>query len=43
MWYDTVHEVIDTHKPEIIVVNAEDNQFFEGSSLIMGKNDVYEV
>lgn len=30
-------------KPEIIVVIAGDNQFFEGGSLIMGKDDVYEV
>jgi L-ascorbate metabolism protein UlaG (beta-lactamase superfamily) len=43
VWYDAVHEVIDTHKPEIIVVNAGDNQFFEGGSLVMGKDDVYEV
>ncbi|MFC7391629.1 MBL fold metallo-hydrolase [Scopulibacillus cellulosilyticus] len=43
VWYKAVQEVIDTHKPEIIVVNAGDNQFFEGGSLVMGKDDVYEV
>ncbi|WP_050184371.1 MBL fold metallo-hydrolase [Domibacillus robiginosus] len=43
VWYDAVQEVIDTHKPEVIVVNAGDNQFFEGGSLVMGKDDVYEV
>ncbi|HZH60343.1 MAG TPA: MBL fold metallo-hydrolase [Metabacillus sp.] len=43
VWYDAVQEVIDTHKPEVIVVNAGDNQFFQGGSLIMGKDDVYEV
>ena len=43
VWYEAVQEVIDTHKPEIIVVNAGDNQFFEGGSLVMGKDDVYEV
>ncbi|MCW9134127.1 MBL fold metallo-hydrolase [Bacillus paramycoides] len=43
VWYEAVQEVIDTHKPEVIVVNAGDNQFFEGGSLIMGKDDVYEV
>ncbi|GGB44316.1 MBL fold metallo-hydrolase [Fictibacillus barbaricus] len=43
VWYGAVQEVIDTHKPEIIVVNAGDNQFFEGGSLVMGKDDVYEV
>jgi L-ascorbate metabolism protein UlaG (beta-lactamase superfamily) len=43
VWYNAVQEVIDTHKPDIIVVNAGDNQFFEGGSLVMGKEDVYEV
>ncbi|MED4116636.1 MBL fold metallo-hydrolase [Priestia megaterium] len=43
VWYDAVQEVIDTHKPEIIVVNGGDNQFFEGGSLVMGKEDIYEV
>ncbi|MEC0180636.1 MBL fold metallo-hydrolase [Paenibacillus peoriae] len=43
VWYEAVREVIDTHKPEIIVVNGGDNQFFEGGSLIMGKDDIYEV
>ena len=40
---DAVKRVIDTYAPDIIVVNAGDNQFFEGGSLIMGKDDVYEV
>ncbi len=43
VWYEEVHNIIDTHKPGIIVVNAGDNQFFEGGSLVMGKEDVYEV
>ncbi|RDX01175.1 MBL fold metallo-hydrolase [Listeria kieliensis] len=43
VWYDAVQEVIDTHKPEIIVVNAGDNQFLEGGSLVMNEKDVYEV
>lgn len=43
VWYEEVQTVIETHKPEIIVVNAGDNQFFEGGSLVMGKDDVYEV
>jgi L-ascorbate metabolism protein UlaG (beta-lactamase superfamily) len=43
VWYDAVQEVIDTHKPEIIVVNAGDNQFLVGGSLVMGKDDVFEV
>lgn len=43
VWYDEVQKVIDTYKPAIIVVNAGDNQFNEGGSLVMGKEDVYEV
>jgi L-ascorbate metabolism protein UlaG (beta-lactamase superfamily) len=43
VWYDAVQEVIDTHKPEVIVVNAGDNQFLQGGSLVMDKDDVYEV
>ncbi|WP_163539558.1 MBL fold metallo-hydrolase [Gracilibacillus sp. YIM 98692] len=43
VWYDAVQEVINAHKPEIIVVNAGDNQFNIGGSLVMGKDDVYEV
>ncbi|MEC0271940.1 MBL fold metallo-hydrolase [Peribacillus frigoritolerans] len=43
VWYEGINEEIDTHKPEIIVVNAGDNQFIQGGSLIMGKDDVYEV
>lgn len=43
VWYEAVQEVIDTHKPEIIVVNGGDNQFLEGGSLVMGKDDIYEV
>ncbi|MBZ6489555.1 MBL fold metallo-hydrolase [Priestia aryabhattai] len=43
VWYDGVQEVIDTHKPEVIVVNGGDNQFLEGGSLVMGKEDIYEV
>ncbi|MGA5690645.1 MBL fold metallo-hydrolase [Cytobacillus pseudoceanisediminis] len=43
VWYEEVQKVIETNKPEVIVVNAGDNQFFQGGSLIMGKDDVYEV
>ncbi|MFK7676428.1 MBL fold metallo-hydrolase [Priestia megaterium] len=43
VWYDEVQKVIDTHKPEIIVVNGGDNQFFKGGSLVMGKEDIYKV
>jgi L-ascorbate metabolism protein UlaG (beta-lactamase superfamily) len=43
VWYDAVQEVIETHKPDIIVVNGGDNQFLQGGSLVMGKEDIYEV
>ncbi|WP_010530199.1 MBL fold metallo-hydrolase [Lentibacillus jeotgali] len=43
VWYEGVQEEIETHQPEIIVVNAGDNQFLEGGSLVMGKDDGYEV
>lgn len=43
VWYEGVQKVIDVHKPEILVVNAGDNQFLEGGSLVMGKEDVYSV
>ncbi|MEK5040427.1 MBL fold metallo-hydrolase [Sporosarcina sp. FSL K6-3457] len=43
VWYRAVQEVIETHMPEIIVVAGGDNQFLEGGSLVMGKDDIYEV
>ncbi|MES9689608.1 MBL fold metallo-hydrolase, partial [Bacillus sp. JJ353] len=43
VWYDAVQEEIDAHQPDIIVVNGGDNQFYEGGSLVMGKEDVYET
>lgn len=43
VWYEAVQEVIFKNTPEIIVANAGDNQLFEGGSLVMGKDDVYEV
>lgn len=43
VWYEGVQEEIEKHRPEIIVVNAGDNQFNEGGSLVMGKDDIYKV
>jgi L-ascorbate metabolism protein UlaG (beta-lactamase superfamily) len=43
VWNNDVQEALETHKPEIIVVNGGDNQFPEGGSLVMGKNDIYKV
>lgn len=43
VWYDAVGHTIKVHKPEVIVVNAGDNQFNQGGSLVMNENDVHEV
>lgn len=43
VWYQAVHEELVKHHPEVIVLNAGDNQFLEGGSLVMGKEDVYSV
>ncbi len=43
VWYEAIQEVIDTHKPEIIIVNGGDNQILELGSLVMGKEDILEV
>lgn len=43
VWYSAIEEEINTHQPDIIVVNGGDNQFLEGGSLVMGKEDIYEV
>jgi len=43
VWYEAVQDTIETHKPEIIVVNGGDNQFLQGGSLVMGKEDIYNV
>ena len=43
VWYEGVQEELSTYKPDIIVVNGGDNQFIEYGSLIMGKEDIYEV
>ncbi|MBY0029728.1 MBL fold metallo-hydrolase [Priestia aryabhattai] len=43
VWYSSVEEEITTHQPDVIVVNGGDNQFLEGGSLVMRKEDIYEV
>ncbi|UTR15291.1 MBL fold metallo-hydrolase [Salipaludibacillus sp. LMS25] len=43
VWNQYVQESIETHNPEIIVVNGGDNQLPEGGSLFMGKDDIYDV
>lgn len=43
VWYDRIEDEIQTHQPEIIVLNAGDNKRVDYGSLIMGKEDTYEV
>ncbi|WP_336758156.1 MBL fold metallo-hydrolase [Paenibacillus sp. USHLN196] len=43
VWYEVVKNEISSHTPEIIVLNAGNNSFHDWGSLIMGKEDVYEV
>lgn len=41
--YEGVQEALDLHKPDIVIVNGGDNQFFFGGQLIMNKKDIYEL
>lgn len=43
VWYEGIQNEIDAHTPDIIVVNAGNNVWQNLGSLIMGKEDVYEV
>lgn len=43
VWYSEVENTINEYKPEVIVVNAGDNQFNQGGSLVMDADDVYNV
>ncbi|MBU9673741.1 MBL fold metallo-hydrolase [Planococcus sp. CP5-4] len=43
VWYEGVQQEIDAHQPEVIVLNAGDNQFTEGGSLVMDKEDVLQT
>jgi L-ascorbate metabolism protein UlaG (beta-lactamase superfamily) len=43
VWYSAIKKTINKYKPEIIIVNGGDNQFYEGSSLIMNGYDIYQV
>lgn len=43
VWYAGVQNAIDRFHPEIIVVNAAHAQFYDGTPIIMGADDVYQV
>ena len=43
VWFEGVQQAIDQHGPDVIVVNGGDNQFAQGGSLVMGKDDIKQV
>lgn len=47
IWYEGVQENIDTHRPDVIILNSCDARMIEPTlgetSIIMGKDDVYKV
>jgi len=43
VWYEGVQEALGQHKPEVVVLNGGDNQFFFGGQLVMNKKDIHEV
>lgn len=43
VWYGEVEKTLDKHKPDVVIVNAGDNQFFFGGQLIMGKHEVKKI
>lgn len=43
VWYEGVQQELEKHNPDIVVVNAGDNQFVGSGQLIMGKKEVKKV
>jgi len=43
VWYEGVQEALDHHKPEVVILNGGDNQFFFGGQLVMNKADIFQV
>ncbi|MCX2473519.1 MBL fold metallo-hydrolase [Pedobacter sp. MC2016-05] len=43
VWYEGVQEALDHHRPEVVVLNGGDNQFFFGGQLVMNKTDIFQV
>lgn len=43
VWFEGVQQALVQYQPEVIVVNGGDNQFAQGGSLVMGKDDIYQV
>ena len=43
VWFSGVEKTLKQHKPEVVIINAGNNQFIEGGPLIMGADDVLKV
>lgn len=43
VWYESVAETIERHRPRVAVVNAGGAEFTEGGLIVMGVDDVREV
>ncbi|MGL1835105.1 MBL fold metallo-hydrolase [Rhodocyclaceae bacterium SMB388] len=43
VWYEGVNESLQKHVPEVIVLNSGDARVLPDESIIMGKEDIFEV
>lgn len=43
IWYENVAEVVSTHDPDVIVVNASGASFLEGGKIVMDAADILQV
>jgi L-ascorbate metabolism protein UlaG (beta-lactamase superfamily) len=43
IWCDEVRDALDTHRPDVVVVNASGARFLEGDPLVMTTDDVVAV
>ena len=43
VWYEGVEKTLNLHKPDVIVLNSGDAKVLPDESIIMGKEDVFEV
>lgn len=43
IWYEAVAEVIESHQPDVIVVNASGASFLAGGKIVMDAHDIAQV
>lgn len=43
VWSDKVKRAIERHRPDIIILNAAEATFYDGTPILMGTDGVYEV